>query len=265
MERLHIRRSLGTLLSALLLAGCEGVWPFAEEEDSPGVNTAPVARVTNLQPCLTTRTLIRVDAGTSTDREDPDRLVYAMDFDSDGQVDTPWSTDPVLEFRLDADDWFSTLVVRDPQGLEGYTDVHLGVEPDLLDLAISPEGEVSLWHTGNGQLGAVDVFWNLELVADPAPRFDTVDPVRCWVLDGNTGDTLLAGAPSLVELDPPGEGFWVNSSSALEVSGIVGENPVALEDWPCQAPVRIGVELRGGQCGQVRHIEWGPVPVVCEP
>jgi hypothetical protein len=100
--------------ACLLLAGCEGRWPFGDTDDSPAANTAPVARVAASSLCVTTRDLITVDASASIDLENPDGLEYAMDRDGDGLVDTPWSTTPVLEFSQDAGDWFAFLVVRDP-------------------------------------------------------------------------------------------------------------------------------------------------------
>jgi hypothetical protein len=205
-----------------------------------------------------------VDASASTDLENQGELEYAMDRDGDGLVDTPWSTTPVLEFSQDTGDWFAFLVVRDPGGLEGRTPVQMLVEPDLRDLQITPSVSVMRWENGNGIDGNVLVEWDLELVVGSGPRFDAVEPVRCWVLDAGTGDTLLVGTPGFVESDPPGIGAWVRTNSALHVSGVLSAHPVPLPEWPCLAPVRFGMELRGGQCGQVLHLEWGSLLVVCD-
>jgi len=251
--------------TCLLLSGCEGRWPFGDPDDSPAANTAPVARVAVSSLCVTTGDLIAVDASASTDHENQGELEYAMDRDGDGLVDTPWFTTPVLEFRQDAGDWFAFLVVRDPGGLEGRTEVLLLVEPDLRDLVITPSIDVMRWENGNGIDGNVTVLWELTLVASDPPRLDTVDPVRCWVLDGASGDTLLAGTPGFVEVVPPGNGSWVHSNGSFRVSGILTTAAAPLEEWPCLAPVRFGMELRGGQCGQVLHLEWGSLLVDCDP
>jgi hypothetical protein len=142
--------------------------------------------------------------------------------------------------------------------------VQMLVEPDLRDLQITPSVSVMRWENGNGIDGNVLVEWDLELVVGSGPRFDAVEPVRCWVLDAGTGDTLLVGTPGFVESDPQGSGAWVRTNSALHVSGVLSAHPVPLPEWPCLAPVRFGMELRGGQCGQVLHLEWGSLLVVCD-
>ncbi|MDD1793022.1 PKD domain-containing protein [Enterovibrio sp. ZSDZ42] len=106
----------------LTLSAVDSTLYFAENPCADcGANTPPTAGLTYSSTSDTTNSLFTFDASSSTDNEDGHSLLYRWDIDNDGQWDTQYNTDALLERRYSTAG--SKTIILEVKDSSGSTDV----------------------------------------------------------------------------------------------------------------------------------------------
>lgn len=251
--------------TCLLLAGCSTTDPTSDRsmDDPLAFNKPPTARITVSPASGTNRTLFTFDAGATTDEETPDQLLYAMDWNGDGWLDSPLSASPVMQFTLDPGMLHPLLWVMDPQEAWSSCALDLAVDTDLRELDILAGAEVWVWEQPNPLFCDLEVLLDVQIHNPGTWRFENLTVIGFWLV-GET-DTLLSG-----QLHDPGfrvdygdcvvyPGGEVTATSHFDLSRQPSTN------WPCTTESRGGLRLAGGNLGQVLDLEFQPGTFTCIP